>query len=51
MHIVCINNHGNGYLQVLDSYSIKDNGVFKAENVLYEISVRWHVTTMESQII
>lgn len=30
MHIVCIKNHGIDYLQVLDSYSIKENGVFKS---------------------
>ena len=32
MHIVCIKikNHGIDYLQVLDSYSIKENGVVNA---------------------
>jgi hypothetical protein len=30
LHIACIKNHGIDYLQVLDSFSIKENGVFKS---------------------
>jgi transposase len=30
MHIACIKNHGIEYLQVMDSYSIKEDGVFKS---------------------
>ena len=30
MHIACIKNHGINYLQVMDSYSIKEDGTFKS---------------------
>lgn len=30
MHIVCIKNHGIDYLQVLESYSIKEKGIYKS---------------------
>lgn len=30
MHIACVNNHGIHYLQVMESYSVKENGVFKS---------------------
>ena len=30
MHIACINNHGIDYLQVMESYSVKEDGVFKS---------------------
>ncbi|MDI6602066.1 MAG: hypothetical protein QME46_09865, partial [Thermoanaerobacteraceae bacterium] len=30
MHIACVKNHGIDYLQVMESYSIKENGVFKS---------------------
>jgi len=30
LHIVCVKNHGINYLQVMDSYSIKEDGVFKS---------------------
>jgi len=30
LHIACINNHGILYLQVMESYSIKEKGVFKS---------------------
>ena len=30
MHIACVNNHGIPYLQVMESYSVKEDGVFKS---------------------
>jgi len=30
LHIACVNNHGIHYLQVMESYSVKENGVFKS---------------------
>ena len=30
MHIACINNHGIDYLQVMESYSVKEDGVFRS---------------------
>ena len=30
MHIACVNNHGIPYLQVMESYSIKEDGIYKS---------------------
>lgn len=30
MHIACVKNHGIDYLQVMDSYAVKEDGVFKS---------------------